>query len=323
MLSPTHISVVVPAHRMSAQLRECLEHLAAQTYRCFDVIVVTDEPEREAVAGLAVRFLASGPARPNAKRVQAAETTAAEILALIDDDAYPAPDWLERAVRHFRDPSVVGAGGPGVTPPGDDGAQRASGAILASPLVSGVQARRYVPRAACDVDLQPSCNFLVRRAAFIAAARTTLGQYPAEDALHCLFLRKEGKRIVYDPSAIVYHHRRRLPVGHLRQVWGYAVQRGRFVTRYPALARDPAYFVPLLFVAAHLASGAALRGPAPIRRMFLALACTYGGLVAWEARRARRAHAADPFAVALGIYLTHLAYGAGVAYGFVRYAGEH
>ena len=34
-----------------------------------------------------------------------------EIVAFIDDDAVPRPDWLRRLVRHFDDPEVGGVGG--------------------------------------------------------------------------------------------------------------------------------------------------------------------------------------------------------------------
>jgi hypothetical protein len=39
-----------------------------------------------------------------------------EILAFLDDDAYPADGWLEAAMARFEDPTVCAVGGPGVTP---------------------------------------------------------------------------------------------------------------------------------------------------------------------------------------------------------------
>ena len=66
------ISVLIPLKRLNAYVRECLDALKAQTYRNFDVYVITDEAESLADAGdLSVHFLASGPVPPNIKRMMA------------------------------------------------------------------------------------------------------------------------------------------------------------------------------------------------------------------------------------------------------------
>ena len=309
------ISVVIPTKRLTAESRARIERLRLQTYPNFDVYVVTDEPESFPADGLDVRFLASGPVFPNQKRLQAARASDAAIVALIDDDAYAIPEWLARAAPHFADPGVIAAGGPGVTPPEDGPEQQISGAIFASPLVSAAQARRYVPLRACEVDLQPTCNLLIRREDFIVAAERTLSIWPGEDAMLCMELRRGGKRIVYDPAVLVYHHRRALFGGHFRQVWNYAVARGHFIKAFPEMSRDPAYLVPLLFAAGNVALAVAPAAPAPVRRAAGVAAAGYLALVAWEAARAQRTNAVDPLKTALGIYLTHLTYGAGVAYG--------
>ena len=49
----------------------------------------------------------------------------------------------------------------------------------------------------------------------------------------------------------------------------------------------------------------------------------YAVLVAVEAMRGARRHHADPATVALGIYLTHLTFGAGVLSGLVRRELDH
>lgn len=315
------ISVVVPTVALNGRARACVERLAPQTYANFDVYVVTDEPETFRVAGLDLRFLRTGPISPNHKRLEAARESSADLVALLDDDAYADPDWLANAARHFTDAGVVAVGGPGITPPEDGHSERISGAIYASPLVSAQHARRYVPRAPCDVDLQPACNLLVRRAEFVDAVLQALWLWPGEDAVLCMRLRDGGKRIVYDPSVLVYHHRRRLFWGHFRQVWSYAVARGHIVKRVPEMTRDAAYLVPLFFVGGNLALAFSAMLPAPVRWTIAALACGYAALVGWEAGRARRRFAVDPFAMALGVYLTHLTYGIGVACGFTGLLG--
>ena len=56
------------------------------------------------------------------------------------------------------------------------------------------------------------------------------------------------KKIVYDPDAAVFHHRRELFGPHLKQIRNYAFNRGLFARRFPETSRKIAYFIPSLFV---------------------------------------------------------------------------
>ena len=102
------VAVVIACRRHTPYLDDCLAHLARQTYRDFEVIVVSDEPL--ALDRPGVRTVGSGRVLPNRKRQIGAAASAAEIVAFIDDDAFPDPSWLAAAVPHFADPAVVGAG---------------------------------------------------------------------------------------------------------------------------------------------------------------------------------------------------------------------
>jgi glycosyltransferase involved in cell wall biosynthesis len=300
------ISVIVPFQTRTSFVDECLSHLEQQTFRDFDIFLVPDEPLP--LEGSRLHIISSGPVLPNRKRQIAAEATSAEILAFIDDDAYPDPEWLATAVRHFSDPNVVAAGGPAITPPGDSPRQRASGAIFAARIVSSTTRRRYIPGAACDVDVLPSCNLLIRREAFLRDADASVAYWPGEDTLVCLFATRDGKRIVYDPAVLVYHHRRAVFAAHLRQVWSYGRFRGFFLRRF---GRSPRYFahgIPAAFVLAHAGVLAALTRPC-VRGPALATAGAYAALVAWSGLREGRAARANPWLVSAGIYLSHLVYG--------------
>ncbi len=317
------ISVIIPLKRLNAYVRESLEGLRRQTYTNFDVYVVTDGAERLEETQLDVTFLASGPVPPNVKRMMAAEQSDAEIVALIDDDACPVPGWLEAAAAHFSDATVVGVGGPGVTPQHDSPMQQASGAVYVSPLVSARYTYRYLPEAARDVDDCPSCNLFVRRAAFLKHVPECLQYWPGEDTKLCLLLTKDdGKRIVYDPRVLVFHHRRALFWGHFRQVWNYAVHRGFFAKRYPETSLRFAYFVPAIFVLANVVLvGLALWEPT--RRAAALMASLYILGVIASALWARRSHRANPAVVSMGIYLTHVTYGLGFMLGLLRTELDH
>jgi glycosyltransferase involved in cell wall biosynthesis len=316
-------SVIIPLKRANGYLRECLEHLAKQTFRDFDVFVVTDEPEHVAFEGLRLRCMSSGPVPPNVKRMMAARASDAQIVAFIDDDAYPKPEWLWEATGHFEAAGVVGVGGPGVTPPGDDAVRQASGAVYASPLVSGAYTYRYLPARLRDVDDLPSCNLMVRREPFLEFVPQCIRYWPGEDTKLCMLLTAKGARIVYSPAVAVFHHRRRLFREHMKQVWNYAMHRGFFVKRYPETSRRPAYFVPTAFVLANAALGAAALARSPARKPLALLAGVYCLAVGFEALRSTRAHRANPAMVAAGIYATHITYGIGFLCGLLRPELDH
>lgn len=317
------ISVIVPLKRINAYLRESLEHLRSQTYPNFDVYVITDDVESFDTPGLDVKWLSSGPVPPNIKRMMAAQASDAEILALLDDDAYPVPEWLAAAVGHFNDDRVVGVGGPGITPPHDPPLQQASGAVYVSPLVSARYTYRYLPGRARDVDDYPSCNLIVRRKPFLQHVPECLRYWPGEDTKLCLLLtQNNGNRIVYEPRAAVYHHRRTLFWGHFRQVWNYAVHRGFFAKRYPETSLRPAYFVPSLFLLGNVLA-ILLLPLAQARTLVLAAAAFYVCVVVCSAFWTRRSHSANPIIVSLGIYLTHLTYGLGFVLGLIRPELDH
>ena len=57
-------------------------------------------------------------------------------------------------------------------------------------------------------------------------------QYHKLDTKLCLDIVYElGKKIVYEPKAVVYHHRRRLFKEHLNQISNYALHRDFFVEK--------------------------------------------------------------------------------------------
>lgn len=323
-MSRVKVSVVIPLKRINPYLHEALEHLKRQTFTLFDVYVITDEPESAPADGLDVQWLSSGSVPPNIKRMMAAQQSSAEIVALLDDDAFPAAQWLESAIAHFEDPLVVAVGGPAVTPLDDPPGQQASGAVYASPLVSARFVYRYLPAAIRDVDDYPSCNLLVRRLPFLEHVHNCTRYWPGEDTKLCLLLTKDtGARIVYDPRVLVYHHRRPLFWKHFRQVWNYAVHRGFFAKRYPETSRRIAYFVPSAFLFANVAVVLIALFAQPLRAAAVIAAGIYAAVVVVEAIRGLRWHRANPFAVAIGIYLTHLTYGVGFFLGLIRPELDH
>lgn len=240
------VSIIIAVGVPGAYVEECVTHCLRLDYPDFEIIVLPDTgwmpPDPR------VKVVPTGKVRPAEKRDRGVQESMGEIAAIIDDDAYPDPDWLTNAVRHFADPTVAAVGGPGMTPPGDNLLRHVSGWIYESPLVSGGYVYRYRPERMRDVDDYPTSSLIIRKSDFIAAGGFDTGYWPGEDTILCLKLTHElGKRIVYDPDVRVHHHRREIFAPHLRQIKSYALHRGFFARKFPQTSLRASYFVPSAF----------------------------------------------------------------------------
>ncbi len=307
------VSVVIACPASSWMLEECLHALDGQTYRNFEVIVLPDGDIGSSKRSFRLSVVPTGKIRPAEKRNIGIKAAKGDIVAFIDDDAYPEARWLENAVKYFSEPSIGGVGGPGITPPGDGFMAQAGGRVYANPFVSGNYRYRYVGgRVRLDVDDYPSCNLLVRTEILrkIGGYRTDF--WPGEDTLLCeAIVLGEHKRIVYDPWVVVCHHRRRLFGPHLRQLGRYGFHRGYFVKRFPATSCRASYFVPTLFVFGVVGGAAAFLFPA--NPAVMAVRRAYAGVMGFYAAVTFiSAFSRNPFmwiATWLGVVASHLWYG--------------
>ncbi|MBO7683219.1 MAG: glycosyltransferase [Kiritimatiellae bacterium] len=305
------VTVVVACPGRSWMLDECVRAIGAQTYREWEAIVLPDAPfEADPAWDGRVRILPTGKVRPAEKRNLGIREAKGEVVAFIDDDAYPDANWLEYAVKYFGDSDIGAVGGPGVTPPGDGYMAQLGGRVYVNPLVSGNYRYRYrAGGVRRDVDDYPSCNLFVRTGVLrrIGGYRTDF--WPGEDTLLCKDIVDGGSRIVYDPWVVVNHHRRPLFAPHLRQLGRYAFHRGYFVRRFPSNSARLSYFVPSALLLAHFAAAAAALSPLPAALKIAAAS----PLALYAAAVALTTFSVSPatwLLTAAGVYATHLAYGA-------------
>jgi glycosyltransferase involved in cell wall biosynthesis len=311
MSAKPRVSVIVPLHRDTPAFRRCLTAVQALPGDEHELIVVADR----AVAGLPgdarlVVTESQTDTSPAEKRDAALAVAAGDILAFLDDDAYPAPDWLERALSRFGDQTVAAVGGPGLTPPESRFRERASGAFYESPFGSGGLRARFRPvDGVRPVDDWPAYNLLIRREALERVGGWQSSFYGGEDTKLCLALRDAGFTIVYDPAVLVYHHRRPIFAAHLRQVGNVGRHRGYFVRKFPGTSARPTYFLPAAALVIALAALPWTASRADRRRRALLGALGLGAVVSGTAAL----EGEDPAVAAmlpLVVLASHAVYGA-------------
>jgi cellulose synthase/poly-beta-1,6-N-acetylglucosamine synthase-like glycosyltransferase len=252
------VSIIIAVKTWQNNLEECVGKCRELDFprQDFEIIVLPDEPFTQKGSDPFWRVVPTGPVGPAEKRDIALLYCNGELIAFLDDDAYPRKDWLKNAVRHFADPDVGAVGGPAVTPPHDTLRQKASGLVYSSFLVSGSYSYRYLPKAKRLVDDYPSCNFFVRKSLMEKTGGFQTNFWPGEDTKLCLDITKKfGQKIVYDPEVLVYHHRRKLFKAHLKQIASYGLHRGYFVKRFPETSLRISYFLPSILVSGIVIGG--------------------------------------------------------------------
>lgn len=240
------VSVIVPAESFNENLERCLEALKKQTFKNFEIIVVSD------------KFSGS----PSRKRNWGARRARGEILAFLDDDCIADKSWIKNGVGVLETgaetaPLQGAVAGPMLTPLNSPFWERIGGYLCESPLVFGDEVYRNKISSKREVSDYPSANFFIKKKDFLKLGGFDERFWPGEDTKLCLEIVRRGGKILYDPLVLVYHRRRPLfrpctrrhmASPFLEQAARYGRQRGKFVRLFPQTSRKIGYFLPSLLV---------------------------------------------------------------------------
>jgi glycosyltransferase involved in cell wall biosynthesis len=215
---PPSISVVLCAYTLERVelLAAAIESLGSQSVAPHEIVLVIDHsPELEAESR---RRWPQAKIIPNAEQqgLSGARNTglaesSGEVVAFLDDDAVPAPDWIERLGAAYADAQVLGAGG-AVRPDWAAGRPR-----WFPPEFDWVVGCTHsgMPQQTEPVRNLVGANMSFRREALVEAGGFRhelgrVGKIPAgcEETDLCIRIgqRHPEAEIRYDPAAVVDHH---------------------------------------------------------------------------------------------------------------------
>lgn len=310
------VSVVIPLYVICDRFFRDLKRFETLDYPHFEVLVICDKKIRIPKTSH-VRLLVTGQKKtgPAEKRDIALKHAKGVICGFIDDDAYPDPKWIVKAIRHFvRNKDIIAVGGPGITPPDDSRMAKLGGLVYESAYTSGKLQMRFksVGERTHEVEDWPAYNLFIRTNVMKKVGGWGSKFYGGEDTYICLKMLKYG-RLIYDPQVIVYHHRRPLFVSHLKQIYNVGVHRGYFFKKYPETSRQPLYLLPITLTIGFWFLLIGSFFSLPVLGLFLLAFGMFFGISLSSVLDRR-----DPIGTVIasfGVLTTHMAYGIGFVKG--------
>jgi GT2 family glycosyltransferase len=223
------ISVVVCSFNGAATIRDTLEGLQGLEYPNFEVIVVNDGSTDE-VPDIAteypVRLISTENRGLSNARNTGWEAATGEIVAYIDDDAYPDPHWLTYLGAAFMRPERVGIGGPNLAPPGDG--------LIAEAVANSPGGPVHVLLSDDEAEHIPGCNMAFRKEALVAVGGFDPRYRTAGDDVDlCWRLQEKGWTLGFSAAAMVWHHRRNSVHAYWRQQFGYGRAEALLEEKWP------------------------------------------------------------------------------------------
>ena len=248
------LSVVVCTHNGSRTIRDTCDCLQNLDYPDYEVIVV-DDGSNDSTRSIAQEFgycvlstshlglSSSPPGKENGHdwiitrsnrglsnaRNLGLEAARGEIVAYIDDDAYPDPHWLRYLAASFLNPRMekcAGIGGPNIAPPRDG--------LIADCVAHAPGGPIHVLLTNYEAEHIPGCNMAFRKVALKAIGGFDPQFHVAGDDVDvCWRLQKEGWALGFSPAAMVWHHRRNSVLAYWKQQRGYGKAEAMLERKWP------------------------------------------------------------------------------------------
>jgi glycosyltransferase involved in cell wall biosynthesis len=239
------VSVIVNTYNRGPWLDDALRGLAGLDYPAFEVIVVNGPSQDNSEAVIArwagtIKALRCDEANLSLSRNIGIAAASGAVIAFIDDDAVPHPQWLRRLALHYHDPAVGAVGGYTVDNTGTHWQMRK---VLCDRYGTAHHVTDYFDERPLNRPGSPFYpSLLGTNSSFCAQALRAIGgfdhtyAYLLDETDVCLRLVDAGWHVRYEPHALVWHQ---FAPSHIRSgarvartLYPSAVSKGYFITRH-------------------------------------------------------------------------------------------
>jgi len=216
------VSIVIVNFNGKKYLKTCVENVLKTKYEPFEVIVVdngSSDGSAEFIRGAAksrrssrcIKFIINprnvGPANA---RNQASNLARGSLLAFLDNDTKPDPNWLKKAVELFRDPEIGAVQCKIILDDRDVidsiGSYLGSLGFLVQRVPLGQIRDMGQFSGVTDIFSTKSAGMLIKKEAFFEVGRFDPSYFIYNEEMDlCWRLWLHGYKVVFCPCSIVYH----------------------------------------------------------------------------------------------------------------------
>ena len=222
-------SVIICSYNGAATIRDTLDGLMRMNYPAFEVIVINDG-STDNLADIVTQYNVKLISTPNrglsSARNTGMEEATGEILAYIDDDAYPDDHWLYYLAYAYNTSSHAAIGGPNIIPP-EDGP-------IATCVANAPGGPVHVLETDEIAEHVPGCNLTIRKNVLMEIGGfDPVYRAAGDDVDVCWRIQNAGYTIGFHPSALVWHHRRNSLKAYWKQQKGYGKAEALLEEKWP------------------------------------------------------------------------------------------
>jgi glycosyltransferase involved in cell wall biosynthesis len=223
------ISVVVCSYNGATTIKDTMEGLQQLDYPNFEVIVVNDgsnDNTSKIASEYDFRLISTENGGLSNARNIGMHAATGDIVAYIDDDAYPDPHWLTYLASGYMTSDHAGMGGPNIKPFGDGPIADCVGNSPGGPL--------HVLTTDEIAEHIPGCNMSFRRDALLEIGGfDPVFRAAGDDVDVCWRIQEKGYTIGFHPSAFVWHHCRNSFKMYWKQQQGYGKAEALLERKWP------------------------------------------------------------------------------------------
>jgi O-antigen biosynthesis protein len=222
-------SVVICTFNGSATIKDTLDGLTKLRYPRFEIIVINDgstDHTAELVRQYDVKIISTSNCGLSSARNTGLYNAKGDIIAYIDDDAYPDPHWLHYLAYAYTTSQHASIGGPNIIP-AEDGA-------IATCVANAPGGPVHVLETDEIAEHIPGCNLSVKKDVLMKIGGfDPIYRSAGDDVDVCWRIQEAGYTIGFHPSALVWHHRRNSLKAYWKQQKGYGKAEALLEAKWP------------------------------------------------------------------------------------------
>ena len=223
------ISVIVCTYNGSATITKCLNGIAKLDYPNYEVIVVNDgstDNTPDLVKGFYVKLVTTANHGLSSARNTGMYNARGEIIAYIDDDAWPDPHWLQYIAYAYASSEHACIGGPNISP--------YKSGFVSTCVANAPGGPVHVLDTDEIAEHVPGCNMTFRREALMKIGGfDPVYRSAGDDVDVCWRIQESGRTIGFHPSAVVWHLRRNSFKAYWKQQKGYGKAEALLEEKWP------------------------------------------------------------------------------------------